>query len=62
MKLKIEGDGKGPASRVHLPLVLPMTPGPPLWHTLWLILFFPRSFGPLAVGLRDVYAVRRFFH
>jgi hypothetical protein len=36
MKLKIEVDGKGPASRVHLPLVLPVTPRPLLWRTLCL--------------------------
>ena len=26
----LEGDGKGPLSRLHLPLVLPVTPSPPL--------------------------------
>jgi hypothetical protein len=43
-------------SRVHLPLVLPVTPPPPrppLWHTLWFISFFPvfRAFVSLAVFL-----------
>jgi hypothetical protein len=60
MKLKIEVDGKGPASRVHLPLVLPVTPRPLLWRTLCLFYFSP-SFGPFGRGLRDVYAVWRFF-
>ena len=42
MKLTIEGDGKGPVSHVHLPLVLPVTPRPhrdPL-HPLFVYLFF----------------------
>jgi hypothetical protein len=30
MRPSLEGDGKGPLSRLHLPLVLPVTPRPPL--------------------------------
>jgi hypothetical protein len=54
MNLTIEGDGKGPVSRVHLPLVLPVTPPAPPCGTLfglfYFILFFPRFPGVCAVG------------
>jgi hypothetical protein len=43
MKLTIEGDGKGPVSRVHLPLVLPVTPPRPpplLAHSLVYFIFY----------------------
>jgi hypothetical protein len=40
MKLTIEGDGKGPVSRVHFPLVLPVTPPAPLCGTLFGLFYF----------------------
>ena len=51
MKLTIEGDGKGPVSHVHLPLVLPVTPPPaPLVVHSLVYFIFPRFPSVCAVG------------
>jgi hypothetical protein len=40
MKVTIEGDGKGPVSRVYLPLVLPVTPPDPIVAHSLVILYY----------------------